>query len=105
MDLLSNCGSVDSSGVIPERCAAIQTDKGGAARLNRTCCHLSAPERNRRKEIKSASRRTSTVPPDGPNSKGPAITNVSEIEILTLTVGSLTGRSPLSTVSSTKESH
>ena len=55
--------------------------------------------------MNNASKKTKTVPPARPNNNVPAITNVSETEMLTFTVGRLTGSKPLTTVSATRESH
>ena len=52
--------------------------------------------------MNNASIRMRTVPPAAPKRSVPAMTNVSEIEMLILTLGRVTGIRPLTTVSATE---
>src|SRR6476646_4990183 len=79
--------------------AAAQIDSGDADKLKSTCCHrIFRREYWVRMQSTAASRRTRIVPTAGQNRRVPANTNVSEIEMLALTVGSFTESKPLISV-------
>src|SRR5262245_58803784 len=88
----------DESGpVTPASLAETNNDRGGVARLKMVCSQRSPRRAHWDFMLRTmTSSRTRTVPTEGPKRRVPAKTNVSDIEMLALTVGSFTESHPQS---------